>query len=64
MTLKEKVESLDLTRNQKGDLVKRLAFEAGITTEAIYMIMVGKIKRPPKKRLDAFSKVLGCEITN
>ena len=63
MTLKEKIESLNLTRDQKGEIVKRLASEAGITTEAIYMILTGQIKRPPKKRLDAFSKVLDCEIT-
>lgn len=64
MTLKEKLDSLGLTRDERGALIKRLACEAGISTEAIYMIMSGKIKRPPQKRLTAFSNVLGCEITN
>ncbi len=46
-------------RKERSDLIQKLADKAGITTEAVYMILTAKIKCPPTKRLSAFADVLG-----
>ena len=56
--LNERIRKAEQKGVSSETMVKKMADSAGVQPGTVKMILRGKIKRPPEKRLGAFSVVL------
>ena len=57
--LESKVNSYLGNNNMtRGKLIESIALNAGVHSSTINAILKGKIKKPPRKRLESFASVL------